>query len=278
MPFFGVLPHRRPIFQPEPLSDIGVNDAHAWRLNPAYRHVYNKLWLAQAQGLRAAPLGINPQLFGFAEQDEVFVKPITNLAGMSLNAGVHRVADLSYRAGSFWCERLIGQQTSTDCLVLNGQTQWFAHTLAAAEKNQQRPIYWQIGVDLPQIEPLLSAFIAEHLSHYTGICNVEMIGDKLIEMHLRGSNGFYDFYGDDFISAWVHLVDQHDWQNLAKVQSGYVYSMFAQHPQQQLHPDAINIAAQFAVRLQPDHSVPDRLAIAYAQDLSAIRACLTKIL
>lgn len=278
MPFFGVLPHRRSIFQPEPIADIGVNDAHAWRLNPDYRHIYNKLCLAEAQGLRAAPLGIDPQLFGFAAQDEVFVKPITNLAGMSLNAGVYRVENLPYRAGSFWCERLIGQQTSTDCLVLNGQTQWFAHTLAATEKNQQRPIYWQIGVDLPYIEPLLSDFIAEYLSHYTGICNVEMIGDKLIEMHLRGSNGFYDFYGEDFVSAWVRLVDKHDWSGLATVQSGYVYSIFTQHPQQKLHPDAINIAAQFAVRLQPDHYVKDRLAIAYAQDLSAIRACLTEIL
>jgi len=39
MPFHGVLPHRQHLFQPEPLHDIGVNDTHAWRLNPTHRHV-----------------------------------------------------------------------------------------------------------------------------------------------------------------------------------------------------------------------------------------------
>ncbi|CAA6819814.1 MAG: Unknown protein, partial [uncultured Thiotrichaceae bacterium] len=176
--------------------------------------------------------------------------------------------------GSFWSEYLIGQQTSTDCLVLNGDVVWFAHTLASEEKNKQRPIYWHIGVELPALQPVIKHFIKQHLNGYTGICNLEMIDDKIIEVHLRGSNAFYDFYGDSFIQQWVTLVDQQTWHNLAPVQEGFVYSIFGDHP---LADQAKSIAASFGVDLQADHIVKDRVAICYAEKLALIKQSLDHI-
>lgn len=271
MPFHGVLPHRKHIFIPEPKSDIGVNDAHAWRLNPQYQHIYSKLCIAQTQGIIAAPCGVDPIAMGLQPDDKVFIKPITNLSGMSLGAGLYTVNEMPNSPGSFWSEYLTGEQSSTDCLVLAGEAVWFAHTLAANEKNKQRPVYWHIGVDLPALQPVIKNFIQQHLSGYTGICNLEMIGNKIIEVHLRGSNAFYDFYGDGFIAAWVALVDQQTWQGLPSVQTGYVYSVFGK---QTLPDNAKATAAAFGVELQIDHIVQDRMAICYADNLANIKQYL----
>lgn len=274
MPFLGVLPHRQHIFTPQPESTIGVNDTNAWTLNPKHQPIYNKLLIAQAQGITAAPCGVDPLSMGVKSDDKVFVKPITNLSGMSLGAGVYSVATLPNTPGSFWSEYLIGQQTSTDCLVLDGDVKWFAHTLAAEEKNKQRPIYWHIGVELPALQPIIKVFVKQHLNGYTGICNLEMIDDKIIEVHLRGSNAFYDFYGDGFIQQWVSLVDHQTWHDLPPVQEGFVYSIFGDYS---LADDAKNIAASFNVDLQEDHIVKDRVAICYAEKIAAIKQCLDHI-
>lgn len=275
MPFLGVLPHRKHIFTPEPKGDIGVNDAYAWHLNPGHQHIYNKLLIAQAQELVAAPCGVDPVAIGLKPEDKVFIKPITNLSGMSLGAGVYDVENMPIIPGSFWSEYLTGWQSSTDCLVLNGDVVWFAHTLASEEKNKQRPIYWHIGVDLPALEPIIKHFVQQYLHGYTGICNLEMIGDKIIEVHLRGSNAFYDFYGNDFIPAWVQLVDQKSWHGLSPVKEGFVYSVFGEGS---LSVDAKSIAEPFGVDLQEDYIVDDRMAICYAEKLESIEQCLNHIL
>jgi hypothetical protein len=279
MPFHGVLPHRHHLFQPEPLHDIGVNDTHAWRLNPQHRHVYDKLQLALAQGLLAAPCGIDPLSMGINAATPLFVKPMTNLLGMSLEAQATTAGDLSTgqtqcAPGCFWGEYLVGDHTSTDCLVLAGKALWFAHTQGAAEKDQQRPIYWHIGVDLPHLEPTISDIIHTQLPGYTGLCNVEMIGGKVIEMHLRGSNGFFDFYGRHFVPAWVALVDKHLWQGLERIRTGYVYSLFGTAP---LPANYAERAATQGVTVVPDTATFDRRAILYADTLAAAQHVATAL-
>jgi len=188
---------------------------------------------------------------------------------MSLEAGVYTAATLPNRPGSFWCEYLQGQQTSSDCLVLNGQAQWFAHTLAASEKNKQRPIYWHIGIELPQLEPIIANFIQQHVPNYTGICNVEMIGNYIIEMHLRGSNAFYDFYGEHFVETWVKLIDEQGWKGLDSVEQGYVYSVFGEG---ELADDAEKMAETMGIKLWRDNLTSDRLAVCYGSDLDTLKA------
>ncbi|OQX02849.1 MAG: hypothetical protein BWK73_41325 [Thiothrix lacustris] len=271
MAFHGVLPHRQPLFQPAPRRDIGVNDTHAWRLNPAHRHVYDKLQLALAQGLRAAACGVDPLSVGIQTATPLFVKPITNLLGMSLNAQATTAGDLAsgrtqVAPGCFWSEYLVGDHTSTDCLVLAGKVLWLAHTQGATDKDKQRPIYWHIGVRLPALEPLLTVFVETQLPGYTGLCNVEMIGGKVIEMHLRGSNGFFDFYGAHFVPAWVELVDKRVWQGLEAVREGYVYSLFGEG---RLPADYADIAAVHGVKIVPDTVTLDRIAVLYADTLDA---------
>ncbi|UHD16133.1 hypothetical protein [Thiocapsa bogorovii] len=258
MSFIGVLPERESLFQPSPRCDVGVNDAAAWRLNPAHRQVYDKLSLALDAGLRAAPCGVDPRDCGIAPDAQVFVKPIVNLAGMAVRARALPADAVPIEPGSFWCERLEGPHTSSDCLVQDGRAVWFAHTRGSTEKDRERPIYWEVGADLPDLEPLMADWVARHLKGYSGLCNLEMIGGRPIEVHLRGSNGFFDFYGPDFIPAWVALVDGDAFRSPPRIPGGFVISVFGEMPIGEAQREA---AAEQGVRIDLDTRTADRAAI-----------------
>ncbi|WP_018146381.1 hypothetical protein [Thioalkalivibrio sp. AKL6] len=266
MPFVGVLPEREHIFRPEPRREVAVSDAAAWRLNPDHRHVYDKLHLALDAGLTAAPCGVAPTDLGIAADAEVFVKPITNLAGMGLNARTLPASGVPAEPGSFWCQRLQGTHTSTDCLVENGAARWFAHTRGSEAKDAARPIYWEIGAAAPEIEPWIADWVRRNLAGYSGLCNIELIGGRPIEAHLRGSNGFFDFYGPEFIPAWVALADGEAFTPPPPIPGGFVISVFGDAD---LRDDDFRAAEAAGVNLQPDPSTPGRAAILRCRDRAA---------
>ncbi len=233
MPFHGVLPRRRRIFAAAtPIADIAVNDAAAWRLNPEHRWIYNKLDLTLKQNLLAAPTGVDPREFGIPGSDLVFVRPMLNLHGMGRGAQAVRADAVPAWPGYLWSRYLSGEQSSSDCLVQHGRPLWFAHTIAGERCQQGPPAAWHIGVDRSANEQLLRGFIPEHLPNYTGLCNFEIIDGIIIEAHLRGSNGFFDFYGTSFIPAWVALVDENRWLAPPPPPGGHVLSLFADNPEE----------------------------------------------
>lgn len=266
MSFIGVLPEREHLFRPSPRCDVGVNDAAAWRLNPAHRQVYDKLSLALDAGLRAAPCGVDPRDCGVAGNAEVFVKPIVNLAGMAVRARAVPADAVPSEPGSFWCERLEGPHTSSDCLVQDGRAVWFAHTRGSDEKDRERPIYWAVGAALPDLEPVIGDWVARHLQGYSGLCNLEMIGGRPIEAHLRGSNGFFDFYGPEFIPAWIALVDGAAFTPPPPIPGGVVISVFGEVAIDEAQREA---AAEQGVRVDLDTRTADRSAILRSSDKEA---------
>ncbi|PWQ97280.1 hypothetical protein [Leucothrix arctica] len=282
MPFHGIRADRRYLFSPEPITNIGVNDTNTWRLNPDHRHVYNKLHIALSQGLIAAPSGVSPLAMQLSPEQACFVKPITNLGGMSLNSfasTAQKIADASINsaennnencaAGSFWCEFLEGSQTSTDILILNGQPKWYGHTKAADEKNKNRPIYWKLGYNCQQLEPLIESFIHRELKGYTGLCNVEMIGDFIIEAHLRGSNAFFDYYPKQFIQTWVNVVDLKQWTTITPLKQGCVYSMFGGWS---LNDGSEQLVESLGAKLYRDGMIEDRVAILFTDTVEQAKS------
>jgi hypothetical protein len=275
MPFIGALPERAHIFNARPRREVAVSDAAAWRLNPSHRHIYNKLSLALNAGLLAAPCGVDPRDLGLQGDSLVFVKPIINLAGMALKARAVRADAVIMDPGSFWCEHLSGDQTSTDCLVRDGEPVWIAHTAASTEKSSQRPIYWRVGATLPDIDGIVIDWVKANLGGYTGICNLELIGGRPIEAHLRGSNGFFDLYGADFVPAWAALMDGDPFTPPPPPPGGYIVSVFGHGS---VSPPQIAAAESVGVQVQPDRNTPDRVAILRCRDLAAGMAVRRQLL
>ncbi|KAJ5517550.1 hypothetical protein N7527_009110 [Penicillium freii] len=205
MPFETQEPWKRQLYAgtecPEHVV-IPLKDYNAYYLNPAHRWVYNKLEIAEKQGLLCAPHGLAPSKF------PVFSKPIYNIR--NLGAGTRLLEDMEdyhehCSSGHMWSELLQGDHISTDMAVLNGKVVWLSHTLGIPSGGGTFD-RWEVNVTVSQEdERALVGFVELHLPDYTGMLNAETIGGQIIEMHLRFTNQWPDLYPRGFLDAVVGL-------------------------------------------------------------------------
>ena len=205
MPFLGVDSWRWQYFAktqcPRDLI-IPIDDATAWSIHPAHRHVYDKLFIAASQGLRHGPHGVDPGRF------PVFSKPIVNLKGMGI--GSREIAtredyEASQQAGHMWMTLLRGAHVSTDAALLAGRARWWRHTTGRPGPGGTFD-YWIVhAARRPALERYLARWFARALPNFTGIVNVETIGGRIIECHLRMSEQWLDLNGEGWLEAVVDL-------------------------------------------------------------------------
>ncbi len=215
---------------------IPTDDALAYELYPGHRWVYNKLLVAESQGLacgtRATP----------APQFPVFIKPITNLRGMGVHSRVVRTeAELREACAgeNFWSAYLTGWHVSTDWAIVSGEPVWCRHV-----RGMPGPAgtfdYWT--VEAGRREPLeyyCRRWIRAHLRGYTGMINLETIGGRIIEVHLRFADQWPDLYGEGWIESLVALYGRGTWSFADRERrDGYSVVLFGPHGVQYRYPHA----------------------------------------
>ena len=163
---------------------IPTTDGLAYDLVPEFRWVYNKLLIAEIQGIACGPHKTNPAAHLFP----IFSKPIYNLGGMGADAReIKTLQDYwqSLTPGHMWSEFLRGEHYSSDIAVVDGQPRWFSLTRGAPGPKQTWD-YWEVNVPVSaSLWQAITAFIKTHLTTYTGMLNIESIEGKVIEVHLR---------------------------------------------------------------------------------------------
>ncbi|WP_428484453.1 hypothetical protein [Rhodopila sp.] len=292
MPIHEEDPWRLQYFENIPCPDnviIPTDDPDAWRLYPAHRWIYDKLAVALSQGLEAAPHGVMPPRF------PVFSKPITNLRGMGVGSRtIASAADYkaAQTAGHFWCTLLTGAHVSSDVALIGGQPRWWRHTTGVAGPGGTFD-YWHIHTKpMPDIESWCGAWAAKHLAGYTGMVNLETIGGRIIEAHLRFADQWPDLYGPGWVQAVVRLYATGDW-HYADIdrRDGYSVVLFGPHGARYRHPPAdvvdriraldgvSSVQITFHEEKAPaHHAMPPggfRLAVINATSLSAGQAART---
>jgi hypothetical protein len=270
---------------------IPTEDPDGYQWFPAQRHIYNKLFVAGSQGLACAPHGVTPPEF------PVFSKPIVNLRGMGVGSRVLRDLD-DYKAhltpGHFWMTLLEGEHVSTDVAVVKGRTLWWRHCLGtpAAEGTFD---HWLIeAAGRPQLEAYVGAWVSRHLSDYTGMVNLETIGERIIEAHLRVTDQWPDLYEAGWLAAVVGLYARGDWRLAAGGRTpGYSIALFGPHGHRYRHPpealveevrrmpriSSVQITFHEAVAAEA-HAMPPggfRLAIVNCFDLEAGRQARARL-
>jgi hypothetical protein len=294
MPFCEADPWRLQYFEGvacPPGVRIPTEDMDAYRWYPAHRWIYNKLAVAESQGLECAPHGVCPEGF------PVFSKPIMNLRGMGVGSRVLADrADYQRHAapGHFWMTLLEGAHVSTDIAVERGAARWWRHCLGApAERGTFE--HWVIEAGRrPQLEEYLGGWIARHLAGYTGMLNVETIDARIIDAHLRFADQWPDLYGPGWLEAVVGLYERGVWSFADRERlSGYSVVLFAPHDREYRHPAAEVVAEVRAMphvtsvqitfhadRPAASHPMPPggfRLAIVNCTDLEAGRAARARL-
>jgi hypothetical protein len=286
MPILEHSPWRRQYFEGVTCPDgvtIPTDDDVAYALYPAHRWVYNKLLICETQGIAHAPHGIPPARF------PVFSKPIYNLRGMGTE--VRTLASFAdyerwQRPGHLWMEQLRGEHVSSDVAVIAGECLWWRHAIAKPLGNGVFD-YWTVRAEpLPAIEDYCRRWIAQHLQTYAGMLNLETIGGKIIEAHLRFTDQWPDLYGPGWIDSLVSLYSDHHWRSPAAARrTGYSVVLFADHgrPYRMIDGDSLatlrkdpaisSIQITFHADKPPEaHAMPPggfRLAIVNAWDLEA---------
>lgn len=239
MPICEADPWRMQYFEHAACPDdvnIPTEDGDAWRWYPEYKWVYDKLAVAESQGLDCAPHGIDPSAF------PVFSKPIYNMRGMGAGSGVLRTMKEykhRQRPGHMWMRLLEGEHLSTDCAVVDGDMAWSRHTAG-------RPLeggmfdYWTVLAERrPDVEDYLASWIATQLPGYTGMLNFETIGARIIEVHLRFADQWPDLYGEGWVDALVRLYAEGVWDFADEGRrDGYSVVLFGTHGTQYRHPPA----------------------------------------
>jgi hypothetical protein len=265
---------------------IPTEDPDGYEWYPQQQWVYDKLRLCASQGILCAPHGVEPPAF------PVFSKPITNLRGMGVGSRVlHSAAD--YRRcltpGHFWMPLLRGEHVSTDVAVVQGRACWSRHScgIPAGEGTFD---YWTIeAARRPELEDYLAQWLARNIGAYTGMMNLESIGGRIIDAHLRFADQWPDLYGRSWLEAVVTLYQHGVWEFREPPRTdGYSLALFGPHGREYRHPPA---AVVEQVRRMPQvssvqitfhserpaaaHPMPPggfRLAIVNCRDLEAGRA------
>ena len=154
--------------------------------------IYDKVILAKKLGYSCAPAGIPVPKDGW-----YIMRPITNLRMMSRGAKkVWLTPDDSDLVpdGYFWCEWFEGRHISID---LHWGQQYLAVEGFKETGSLSKFTKW---VKLDEHFPLPS--LVREVSHRYKWLNVEMIGDKVIELHLRYNDDFANHTGTVIYPVW----------------------------------------------------------------------------
>jgi len=156
-------------------------DYEAWDAFPQFRMWFNKLELALHLCYMAAPAGVPITTPG-----NYITRPIYNLRGMGLGATFHKSVkgDCPGRPGDFWCEAFDGERVSID--LRPGKHWSILRAEEAVGGEPGRPAAWR-RIDEPEL-PINIYKLDGLRQQFNGDINVEMVGGKIVEVHLRPSS------------------------------------------------------------------------------------------
>jgi hypothetical protein len=148
----------------------------------------DKLILAKQLGYYCGPAGVAPK------PGTYIVRPVMNLRMMGLGASIEYLNSDSIPLGYFWCEVFSGRHLSFDY-------HYGSQTLAVegfrSSSRLDRFSYWTRISEQFVLPPVLEE-VASRYEHF----NVEVIGDRVIEVHFRYNDDFENHNADTIVPVW----------------------------------------------------------------------------
>ena len=193
-----------------------MTDEDQYKKYPRHRNFFNKLWLAEQLGYVCGPAGVDVPKPGV-----YVVRPIMNLDGMGAGARVEELEGNpkeKVRAGEFWCEYFEGPHMSGDYRYVTGQIPYW-EPLSCWEGinypiNLSKFVEWKRHKDAPRVPKFFN-----QLSD-VAVINVEFIGDKPIEVHLRRTvDPDYDHLIPVWKSSYPEFIEHYEMAGYEYIES-----------------------------------------------------------
>lgn len=170
------------------------DDIEAWKVYPFHRMWFNKLWVSEKFKYTCGPCGVP-----VPHEGKYIVRPIYNLYGMGAGAKIINLKPEDSETvppGYFWCEVFEGDHFSVE-LTWN-RPLWKVTSVFqghhASEEELFRFSSWE--------KVTREIYIPDELNELwdCGQINIELIGNKIIEVHLRGSPDPTEY--TEFVPIW----------------------------------------------------------------------------
>ena len=167
-------------------QELFYSDIEAYARNPQFNWVYDKLNLVKDQGIVCAPIGVNPNNY------PVCIRPIINLFGMSRDAHyIENIDDYEEYitderpSGQFWMPFINGNQYTIDLLFKRGKIV-FMDVFQCAPSDKIFGLFeYYLHVNDYALPRTIIEFLERKMRKYSGPMNIDVIGDVIVEAHLR---------------------------------------------------------------------------------------------
>jgi len=169
-----------------------IDDSSVWStIDSVDLWIYDKLILAKRLGYDCGPAGIAP-----TKTNEYIVRPISNYRMMGRGSSIMTIpADTDIIPdGYFWCEVFKGRHITID---YNYGVQTLAVEGFKDSTRTDRFSSWKRIEYSYELPPLLQPIALKY-----EWLNIEMIDDKIIEVHLRYNDDFANHNSNEIIPIW----------------------------------------------------------------------------
>lgn len=213
-------------------DDIPLNDLNAWLQYPDHNWIYNRLEIAKYQNLKCGPMPIEPKYY------PVIIKPIINLYGMGnkikkINNYDEFEKEWNENNTEFWSEFLTGTHKSFDFVINKGKILFHSCFKGESQDLGKFTLWKSVQTEIPKN---LKKFIKKEFSDYIGCINIETIGNKMIECHLRMGDidkfptlkilkGIIKNYSNKKYKKWLKI----------KYQQIYIFPIWYNNPKKEIY-------------------------------------------
>lgn len=169
-----------------------MNDCDVWKfIRDEDLWIYDKLVLAKRLGYLCGPAGVAPD-----QSNTYIVRPISNYRMMGRGSSFMHIESQQdiIPDGYFWCEVFTGRHLTFD---YHFGTQTLAVEGFKNGNRTDRFVSWKKVTDIFELPDLLKP-IAEKYEWM----NIEVIDNKIVEVHLRCNDDFLGHDSDEIFPIW----------------------------------------------------------------------------
>jgi hypothetical protein len=193
---------------------IPIYDIQAYKLNPSYRFVYDKLFIVQSQYIKGGELKDVPNDVEYP----IFIKPRWGHK-TSTSKDCYKIKSRDeltphlHKKDMMWSEFIDDREGMTDFILVNGEIV-FQITYVYSEKQHGFADVWKHVSSDNKPPPEIVDWVSKHMVGYTGPLNVQYRSTKIIEVGMRfARSGMYIESTNHkvLIEAINHLAETKTW-------------------------------------------------------------------